>query len=227
MATGYSLGGLVDDLFKLVYPVGICIDFWDTSNPNTLFPGTTWVLIDDGRFVRSSNTVAGGTVAGQIGSLGGADTATIAVANLPSHTHRHDHRHSIGHAHGQGWTNEAGWHGHSFTGGTGSAGNHQHHFISLTQFNGAGATPAAVYAGAQRDSYTDAAGEHTHTFSGNTDGAGNHTHAAWVPDIPASTLSGWITEVVGGGVNTEPTGGGQALNIESKYRCYGRWRRTA
>ena len=227
MAVGYSLGGLINDLYKLVYPIGICVDFWDGTNPNSVFPGTTWVLIDDGRFVRSSNTRTIGTVAGQIGSLGGSDTATISVDNIPSHVHRHDHRHSISHSHGQGWTNESGNHQHSVSGSTDTQGQHQHHILTLTTFNGEGSTPAAVNAGGQRDSYTDAAGQHYHNVSGTANWGGNHSHAAWVPDIAESVLSGWITEVLGGGLNTEATGGSQALNIENKYRCYGRWRRTA
>lgn len=221
MAKGYSLAALAENLYKLVYPVGICIDFWDGTNPNERFPGTTWVLIDDGRHVRASNTRVVGTSPGQIGSLGGQDTVTITEAQMPVHSHTNDHVHGMNHTHPRTWVSSEGAHAHTInSGGTHAAGNHQHHFISLTQFNGAGATPAAVYAGAQRDSYTDAAGEHTHGIWGTVDTQGAHGH--WF-DLQ------WHNGNTGGVSNnrTSNTGGGAAMNIEPRYRCYGRWRRTA
>lgn len=224
MAVGYSLGGLINDLYKLVYPIGICVDFWDATNPNILFPGTTWTLIDDGRFVRSSNTIAVGNVAGQIGSLGGSDTATLSIANMPNHNHDINHNHTATHTHGQGWTSGAGGHNHSFSANTSTNGSHQHHFISLTQFNGAGATPAAVYAGAQRDSHTDAAGDHYHSISGVTGGVGDHGHTVGTPEWAGNT--GYAQNAYNG-TYCAPVGGGTAFNIENRYRCYGRWRRTA
>ena len=53
MARGYSLGAFVKEVYNLVYPVGICIDFDNATNPNTAFPGTTWTQITDGMYITS------------------------------------------------------------------------------------------------------------------------------------------------------------------------------
>ena len=221
MAVGYSLSGLVEDLYKLVYPVGVSIEFSNDVDPNTTFPGTTWVEVVDGRVARSrkasDNWVVGGT--------GGNDAIALSNDHLPRHQHDMNHNHAINHNHGQGWTNEAGHHNHHCAGDTWEAGNHNHSIYTLTTFNGAGSTPAAVNAGGPRDSYTRDAGNHSHHFDFWTEGGGAHTHAAWVP-----AFNGWSGEVNAGptgGTWTGLTGNGVGFSVQNEFRVYRRWNRTA
>lgn len=77
-------------IYNAVYPVGICIQFDANVNPNTAFPGTTWAQIVDARLVRAAKNAA------EIGTVGGSDTAVLAEANLPAHTHTvATHSHTI------------------------------------------------------------------------------------------------------------------------------------
>lgn len=78
------------DVAKAIYPIGIVVTFAVEVNPNTAFPGTTWTQIVDGRQVRAAENAAA------IGTTGGSDTAVLAEANLPAHTHTvATHSHTI------------------------------------------------------------------------------------------------------------------------------------
>lgn len=224
MAKGYSLAALAENLYKLVYPVGICVDFAKAVNPNELFPGTTWVQITDGRSVRIANQNVEGDVLGQIGALGGSDNVTITANQMPSHVHRHDHTHNINHTHPRTWTTASGNHTHRVSGGTAAAGNHQHSMYTLTTFNGAGATPAAVNAGGPRTSYTDWGGEHAHSFDVTSWDGGNHGHYFDLQWHNGNTS--WIAEG-SGNLFTEGAGAGEAVNVMNLSRYYARWTRTA
>ena len=74
-------------MYDLIYPVGICIDFDNNTNPNSKFAGTTWVQITDACNVRAATSLTVGTAPGNIGATGGSDTATIGAANMPVHNH--------------------------------------------------------------------------------------------------------------------------------------------
>ena len=67
------------DLLNLVYPVGSIYMSVNSTSPATLFGGT-WEQIKD-RFLLSSGDTY------ENGSVGGSATHTIAVGNLPAHTH--------------------------------------------------------------------------------------------------------------------------------------------
>ena len=60
----------------------------------------------------------GTTTVGEVGAASGADTFTLATANMPAHTHTMDHYHtmnhdhSIGHFHGNITTSSDGFHRH-------------------------------------------------------------------------------------------------------------------
>ncbi len=85
-----------NNIYNAIYPIGIVLQFDNATNPNNMFTGTVWEQIDDGRSARAATSPEAGTTAGQIGSVAGSDTATIAVANLPGHTHgMQNHTHSI------------------------------------------------------------------------------------------------------------------------------------
>lgn len=73
------------------------------SGSNTLFTGNMPNLSDE-RFLQGSSSVGG---------TGGANSKTLATAELPAHTHTMAHTHSIEHDHESATTNLAGFHSHS------------------------------------------------------------------------------------------------------------------
>lgn len=119
--SGWDEYARMSEIYKQVYPVGAIYTCVNSVNPNTLFPGTTWVQITDGRSLRSSTNNTVGTASGNIGETGGADSVTIATDNLPSHSHTiahtHDapqHTHSVpAHSHNMAHTHGVAAHTHS------------------------------------------------------------------------------------------------------------------
>ena len=67
-------------LIDLIYPVGSIYLSVNSADPNLLWPGTTWVRIED-KFLLA----AGGNYAA--GSTGGEATHTLTANEMPSHTH--------------------------------------------------------------------------------------------------------------------------------------------
>lgn len=75
-ATPAVLRSIIDCLL----PVGMIIQLYSHADPNTMYPGTTWV--------RMANTFLWGCDAsGEIGTTGGEKTHTLTVNELPSHNH--------------------------------------------------------------------------------------------------------------------------------------------
>ena len=237
MARGYSLGAFVKEVYNLVYPVGICIDFDNATNPNTTFPGTTWVQVTDGLAYRAAISNVVGSGAGQIGSVQGSDTATLAEANLPAHSHTsaaHSHTiahtHNIGHNHGTGTAASNGAHTHTVSGTAASAGAHTHTFDvrylnTSAQANYVGAGANGSSAGTQT---TSSSGAHTHSVSGTAASAGAHTHTV---DIPTYTGNSGGSSAANSGSttpdNTGSVGSGAAFNVMNRSHYYARWKRTA
>lgn len=62
------------------FSVGSIIVRYDHADPNTMFPGTTWVRIEN-------SFLWGVDSSGTIGLTGGSKTHTLTVNELPSHTH--------------------------------------------------------------------------------------------------------------------------------------------
>jgi microcystin-dependent protein len=175
------------------------------KDPNTLFPGQTWVRYGAGRSLRvclddESNLGAG------IGS----DTINLTVAQLPVHAHAAGTlvANSGGaHAH-NGSTSGVGDHTHAAW--TDAQGNHNHagrYVRSNTSLNGGTSNRLTweIIAGYNNDSdligYAglhghnigmNGAGAHSHTFTTNTTGA--HTHS--VSGSVANTGSGSAVTVV-------------------------------
>lgn len=75
--TTLSNSGIVD----VVYPVGSIYMSTLTTNPETIFSGTTWVPIQPETVL---TTPGGGINAGQ---YGGSNTVTLTTNELPAHTH--------------------------------------------------------------------------------------------------------------------------------------------
>lgn len=135
-------------LLSAMFPVGYIYMATVSTNPNTLFGFGTWSSLGAGRMLISQN----GTYTA--GSTGGSATATLAEANLPSHTHSFsattnntgDHTHDIARDNdGQTGTAEKTLHSTGITSGYDSRYNNQlwpagdhNHSVSGTTGTGSG-----------------------------------------------------------------------------------------
>lgn len=239
----------VRNVFDAIYPIGIVLQFDNATNPNNMFTGTVWEQIDDGRSARAATSPEVGTTAGQIGSVAGSDTASIAVANLPGHTHgmqnhthgiaAHSHTmahtHTINHDHGAVNTSTAGWHDHSLSGTANAAGEHSH---PISQGDNANVPNGRVASSNSRETHvgwTNGAGNHTHSISGTANANGNHTHTVDLPNFAGTSggssagSTGGTALTTGGPSNntTTSTGDGTALNVCNSVHYYAFWKRVA
>jgi baseplate structural protein gp10 len=97
--TPAGLKAAIDAVLQLIFPVGsFYISHSVSTNPNTLLGFGTWTAVQD-RFLI-------GTGARAAGATGGAETQSLATANVPSHTHsfsattgQDTHTHTIGRDH--------------------------------------------------------------------------------------------------------------------------------
>ncbi|WPF71394.1 tail fiber protein [Escherichia phage vB_EcoM_JL1] len=239
------------NIFNTIYPIGIVLQFDDATNPNNSFPGTVWEQITDGRAARAATGPEAGTADGQIGSVAGSDTATIAVANLPGHTHgmqnhthgiaAHSHTmahtHTINHDHPAVTSSSSGAHTHSLSGTAESNGNHTHSVPSVNGGNQGGVIPLRS---GRNDieawsTNTGGAGAHTHHVSGTANSSGAHTHTVDLPNYTGTSggssagSTGGTALTTGGPSNNETTstGGGTALNVRNSSHYYAFWKRVA
>lgn len=183
-----------------LYPIGIVLWFAQNKNPNTLFPGTTWSYIGENKTIR-----LGSQNGSDVMTSGGADTITLAAANIPAHTHTfsattsafdYGTKTTSTFDYGTKSTNSAGAHTHTWGGGMKKAGGSDQMVGSNTANNFA---------------TTSSAGEHTHTV-----GIGAHNHTVGI---------GAHTHTVSG--TTANTGSGAAINITNAFVKLMGWYRTA
>lgn len=211
------------DLNK-IYPVGIVTWFNSNVNPNTALPGLTWTYLNNGvgRTIRIA--AANGS---DVATTGGSDSVTLAVGNLPSHTHSFSATTSS-FDYGTKGTNTTGGHTHSVSGTTSAAGNHAHH-LGLLLVNGGDAqygyttvsnnkTRTLDWLDRKDNKFpnTNTTGDHTHTWSGTTSGAGDHSHSVGI-GAHSHTVSG----------NTGSTGSGSAFSVTNQFYKLMAWVRTA
>ena len=204
------------DMYKAIYPVGIVVMFDNQTNPNSVYPGTTWVQITHGRTIRAARNL------NEISSEFGSDDITLTAANIPAHSH--------------GWSGSVAStdlgtkttsdvstrHTHTASGTTSSAGAHVHagrYRNSNPSFNG-GTSNARTWdittGGTTANDMIQSAGAHTHTVSGETSTAGSHTHTVAI-GAHSHTVSGTVSS----------TGGGGSFNVTNTCHMYGMWKRTA
>jgi hypothetical protein len=211
------------DLNK-IYPVGIVTWFNSNVDPNTVLPGLTWTYLNNGvgRTIRIA--AANGS---DVATTGGSDSVTLAVGNLPSHTHSFSATTSS-FDYGTKGTNSTGGHTHSVSGTTSAAGNHAHH-LGLLLVNGGDALYGYTTVGNKKTRTldwldrtdnkfpnTNTTGNHTHTWSGTTSGAGDHSHSVGI-GAHSHTVSG----------NTGSTGSGSAFSVTNQFYKLMAWVRTA
>jgi len=166
----------------------------------------------------------GKTVSTSVGNLGGNSSITLAVNQLPSHTHTGTSDLSGDHVH-TGTSDVSGTHSH--TGTTDENGTHNHsitdpgHTHTQTtindDFNSSGGNPPG-FVGDSAGSRTwtninsantgisiNSAGSHTHTITTQTAGSHAHTFTTQTGGTHAHTFT------------TNSTGGGNTIDIRNKY----------
>ncbi len=196
------------DLNK-IYPVGIVTWFNSNVNPNTALPGLTWTYLNNGvgRTIRVA--AANGL---DVATTGGSDSVTLAVGNLPSHTHSFSATTSS-FDYGTKTTNTTGAHTHSVSGSTNNT--------ALTHTVG-GRYGGDSIGGKQRvqvsgtNQVSSSAGAHAHTVSGTAASNGNHAHTVGI-GAHSHTVSG----------NTGGTGSGSAFSVTNQFYKLMAWVRTA
>jgi microcystin-dependent protein len=86
----------MESILNVIYPIGIKIELYVSTNPNTLFGGFgTWALCSVGRTTVGYD--ASQTEFNAIGKQSGEKTHTLTTAQMPVHTHtQNSHQHTIG-----------------------------------------------------------------------------------------------------------------------------------
>ncbi|QCW19156.1 tail fiber protein [Salmonella phage DaR-2019a] len=197
------------DLNK-IYPVGIVTWFNSNVNPNTALPGLTWTYLNNGvgRTIRIA--AANGS---DVATTGGSDSVTLAVGNLPSHTHSFSATTSS-FDYGTKTTNTTGAHTHSVSGSTNNTGAHTHTVGGHYGGDSIGGKQRVQVSGTQQVSSSD--GAHSHTVSGTAASNGNHAHTVGI-GAHSHTVSG----------NTGGTGSGSAFSVTNQFYKLMAWVRTA
>lgn len=172
------------------------------TDPNEKYPNTTWVRVAAGVSLRSAKTDgtdAGGTV--------GADTVTIATANLPVHAH------NIGGATGSGGSASVTSSAYDFASlSTNNTGAHTHTY-TFYQYDTSADNDSDGAAGAPttQTGTTSSSGAHAHTVD-----MPSHSHTVAVPahthTLPAATQN---------------AGSGTALSVIPHSLIVNIWERTA
>ena len=188
------------DLSK-IYPVGIVTWFNSNVNPNTALPGLKWTYLNNGvgRTIRIA--AANGS---DVATTGGSDSVTLAVGNLPSHTHSFSATTSS-FDYGTKTTSTFDY----GTKTTNTTGNHTH--THMTQGGNGTSSVRSAGSGTQYNIPSSAAGNHAHTV-----GIGAHNHTVGI---------GAHTHTVSG--NTGGTGSGSAFSVTNQFYKLMAWVRTA
>ena len=188
------------------YPVGSIYISTSSTNPSSLFGGT-WSSYGAGRTLVGvgSNGESNYTSAGL---TGGKEKVSVAVANLPSHTHSFT---------------PSGTVTSTFKGNTGTlntTGGHTHTipYVSTATSNegGYGNSTAAMYNSGYFVDRLFVSGNTTTS----TSSAGTHTHSY----TPSGTVSSSFT---GTKVNTNSSGSSSSVDVRNPYIVTYMWRRTA
>lgn len=192
-----------------IYPIGSIYISTNNINPSDIFGFGEWIAFGDGR------TLVGTTTESE--EIGGSNTATLSVSNLPSHNHTF-----TGNSHTHSWSgtiSSSGAHTHRTNDNNSSYGFMSYtdsvverHRIAKTSVdvsasNAAGyifigtETSAAADSGLLYSITTNSTGAHTHTVSGTAGG---------------TTASGTISN----------TGSGASFDIQNPYITVYMWKRT-
>lgn len=207
-------------------------------DPNEKYPGTTWAYIGEGVTLRT-----GKKDGSNLNTTIGADTVTIAAANLPAHTH------TIGGSTGSSAAANATTSAFDYATKTSSSFDYGTRTSSsfdygtkTTSSSGAHTHPIGLYNGDAAGKFvpdgsgaksntgaTDSAGAHTHTVA-----LGAHTHTVAMGAHTHTVAIGSHSHTVAIPVHTHTlpaatgsVGSGTALNVVNKSYLVAVWRRTA
>lgn len=204
-----------------MHPIGSLISFGNRSgqgainkNPNTLFPGQTWIRFNAGKSLRSASND------GDVGNNLGGDQFFLTTVQMPAHSHTAnnlgigaagDHYHT-------GGTTTNGNHGHNaWTDGQGA---HAHQYnVTRGGDGGNGSDGGVLYAEIGKGwNWTTTNGQHSHNIGMN--GAGAHSHTISTDggnSLHSHKLNG----------TTANAGNGQAITTVPLTTHIACWLRTA
>ena len=197
LGTAKALKALYDELNKKIdnldlcpYKVGDVYVTTNTANPGDLWSGTSWTKLE-GRFLKATN---GGETPK---TMGGSNSKTLSVANMPSHTH------SV-------WINESGYHTHSQEAHAHTQPAHVHYMQEQNTrseggWGGGNLFPAANSNRVHNLKTEPAGGENTGGAQPTIYGNGNHSHSAGI---------GY-------------SGGGSAFDVTPAYYAVNMWIRIS
>lgn len=216
---------------KYVPEVGELFITSKNIDPNTKYPGTTWVYLGEGLNLRTGK--ADGS---DVGTTTGSDTVTLAAGNLPAHTHTiggstgnsaaanattssfdygtktssafdYGTKTTTAFDYGTKTSASSGAHTHSLSGTAASAGDHNH--AQRAWRDGGGGNGVYIDRNVfnkngyvDTSSYTVNAGAHTHSISGTAASAGAHTHTVAIGSHTHNVALGSHTHTVGIGAHT-------------------------
>ena len=97
------------ELYDLIYPVGIVVEFENSTDPNTVLPGTTWIVTQKGQVaVGAGDYWENGTkYTYTLGDTGGEVKHPLSADELAPHSHRAICSTDGNHNHGYSRTNPA------------------------------------------------------------------------------------------------------------------------
>jgi len=211
-ATTSNLNALagIDNIFNVIYPIGCIYESTDSTDPSTLFTGTTWTAFGQGKMLVGLDP--NDTDFDSTSDSGGSKTVTLTTDQIPSHNHSFS-----------GSSGSAGSHSHTYSGSTSNHGGHTHGFTDYTyqesisqggdstagmsQGLGSGDSDNDNYPARPRSATTSSGGSHTHTYSGTTSSHSGHNHS----------VSGTIGN----------KGGGEAHDNMPPYIVVYRWKRDS
>ena len=194
----------IKTVIDIVYPVGSIYISYASTNPGTLWPGTTWEREAEGRCI-----IGIGTGYSTVGATGGSSTVTLDTTQIPSHSHTGPSHYHTTPNHSHTWSGTTSWgggHTHSVLGYplTGGGSYRLTGGVSGAANGVDGTTGNNILLGAAAYS-----GDHNHTISGTTSsGNGGNTGSA-------------------GTGNTGATGGNGSHNNMQPYIVMYIWRRIA
>ena len=156
-STPVKLFNFMSGTVSCPWPVGSVLQMTNATNPNDVYPGTTWQEIQGMFLLGSSSGHA-------LGTSGGAETVTLTSANMPAHTHTYDKANAT-----SGSTtltvNQIPSHTHSFNLGQGNGSQGSGKYVVATPGN----VPAGLVSFTTGVSKSDA--------NNNTGGGQAHTHS--------------------------------------------------
>lgn len=136
----------IKEVIDIVYPVGSIWESTTSSDPNKLWPGTTWSLMDGGRVLVSSGSYSdsSGSYNYSLGATGGEAKHQLTTAEMPSHSHGARSSTNGGHNHNirvitQGQDQNAGDGGNNYWADRTTSWNGDHsHTITISNTGGNG-----------------------------------------------------------------------------------------